>query len=150
MCCIFQPAIGCCAPKTLVEIYIFNGINNEKQKKDKKARKFAAKFSKKFVFLSLHQSAGRMFYSQKIRFHPFSMVKRRTPNNGRNKQQMWSPLIRRLLFNHLLLSVFQSSYIHTHSLNSFMHTTYYAPAPVPNPHQISLGLNQIELILLML
>ena len=54
-CCIFRPAFGCCAPKTLVKICNFNVCYGKKLKKSKK---FAAKYSKKHVFLSLHQNAG--------------------------------------------------------------------------------------------
>ena len=39
-------------------------------KKAKKSKKFAAKFCKKHVFLSLHQNAGRLFYSQKNELFP--------------------------------------------------------------------------------
>ena len=47
----------------LVKIVIFSIFW---AKKLKKSNKFARKFSKKHVFLSLHQNAGRLFYSQKI------------------------------------------------------------------------------------
>ena len=55
-CCIFQPA--------LVEIWILNVFNGKQLKKGEKSKKFAAKFNKKIGFLSLHQNAGRVFYSQ--------------------------------------------------------------------------------------
>ena len=66
-CCIFLPEFGCCAPQTLVKIFIFYVFNGKKLKKGKK-EKFAAKFSKKIVFLSLHQKAGRGFYPRKNSF----------------------------------------------------------------------------------
>ena len=44
----------------LVEIFIFSIVCDTKLKK-----KFAAKFSKKMDFLSLHQNAVPVFYSQK-------------------------------------------------------------------------------------
>ena len=43
---------------------LFNVFHAEKLKKEEKAGKFDAKFSKK-VFLSMHQNAGSEFYSQK-------------------------------------------------------------------------------------
>ena len=57
-CCIFWPAFGCWALQTLVKICIFNG-------KKLKNKKIAAKFNKKKTgYLSLHQNAGWVFYSQ--------------------------------------------------------------------------------------
>ena len=58
LCCIFQPAFGCCALETLVEIVIFSIFC---AKKAKKSKKFEAKFCKKHVFLGLHQNAGGPF-----------------------------------------------------------------------------------------
>ena len=52
ICCIFRPA------------YFV-------QKSFKKSKKFAAKFCPKHVFLSLHQNAGQLFYSQKMSFFSF-------------------------------------------------------------------------------
>ena len=47
----------------------FAGWNSHFQhfccKKTKKSKKFVSNFSKKQVFLSLHQNAGQLFYSQK-------------------------------------------------------------------------------------
>ena len=63
MCPIFLPAFGCCAPQRLFEILIFS-IFSAKNLKNTKSNKFAAKFSKKTCFLSLHQNAGQAFYSQ--------------------------------------------------------------------------------------
>ena len=53
--------LGYCTPKTLVKIYICNG---KKLKISRNSLKFAAKFNKKTFFLSLHQSAGLVFYFQ--------------------------------------------------------------------------------------
>ena len=64
-CCIFQPAIGCWALQTLVEIVIFSVFCAKKLLKSKKV---GAKFCKKHVYLSLHKNVGRLFYSQKMSF----------------------------------------------------------------------------------
>ena len=48
-CCIFWPAFGCCAPKMLVEIFIFS-VFVLKAEKNAKRNKFAAKFSKTHFF----------------------------------------------------------------------------------------------------
>ena len=58
VCCIFQPAFGCCAPQMLVKKVIFSVFTHFFLKK-------ARNFFKKHVFWSLHQNAGRLFYSQK-------------------------------------------------------------------------------------
>ena len=50
---------------TGIWMHIFNIFNGKKLKKGEKSQKFAAKFSKKIVFLSLHQNTGQVFYSQK-------------------------------------------------------------------------------------
>ena len=67
-CCIFQPAFGCCARQTLVEIAI---ISVFAAKNLKKSKKFAANFCKKKKFFNLHQNAGRLFYFQKKLFFFF-------------------------------------------------------------------------------
>ena len=61
MCCIFWPAFGCCPLQTLVETVIFSIFNDKKLKKAKNFRKIL----QKSCFLSLHQNAGRLFYSLK-------------------------------------------------------------------------------------
>ena len=58
-CCIFWPAFGCYAPQTLVEIVVFNVFCAKYLKNHKKY-----KFGKKTFFLSLHQKACRLCYSQ--------------------------------------------------------------------------------------
>ena len=62
VCCIFRPPFGCCALQTQVKIVIFSVFNGKKLK----SKKFAENFAKNMFFLSLHQNAGRLFYSQKI------------------------------------------------------------------------------------
>ena len=56
----------------MLYIYFFN---SKKLKKMKKSKKFLAKYNIKTSFLSMHQNAGRRFFSQKN-------------VNGRNIQQM--------------------------------------------------------------
>ena len=57
VCCIFRPAFGCCARQTLVQIVIFSVLAAKNLKKQE--------FCSKTVFFAFHQSAGRLFYSQK-------------------------------------------------------------------------------------
>ena len=57
--CIYPLAFGCCAPQTQLEIVIFS-VFIQKSWKTQKSNKFAAKFSKKMGFQSLHQNASRL------------------------------------------------------------------------------------------
>ena len=51
VCCIFWPAFGCCAPKTLVKICIFNVFGGKKlKKKEKQARNLQQNLRKKSFF----------------------------------------------------------------------------------------------------
>ena len=54
-CCIFRPSFGC------GHFSVFCAKNLTKQE-------ICSKFQQKTVFFSLHQNAGRLFYSQKISF----------------------------------------------------------------------------------
>ena len=54
--------LGAAARQTLVEIVIFNVFAPKNIKKQEICSKFLAK---KQFFLSLHQNAGRLFYSKK-------------------------------------------------------------------------------------
>ena len=83
ICCIFRPAFGCCALQKLVEIVIFRVFSAKNLKKVEICSKFLQK--KKFL-LSLHQNAGRLFYSQKWAF--FYVWSAQHPNAGRNIQQL--------------------------------------------------------------
>ena len=58
----FKPVV--CFDQTLVKIFIFS-IFCAKKVQSTKNNNFVAKFSKKTVFLSLHQNARWKFYSQK-------------------------------------------------------------------------------------
>ena len=51
-----------------VKIFIFDIFHVKKLKNRKKSKKFRAKYCKKMGFLSLHQNAGQVFYSQKTTF----------------------------------------------------------------------------------
>ena len=62
--CIFQPALAWWALQMLVET-CFSCFSHRKAEKEEKSKKIAAKNSKKKFFLSLHQNAGGVFYSQK-------------------------------------------------------------------------------------
>ena len=44
MCCIFQPAFGCCALQTLVEIFIFNVFELKMRKKRNLQKNLAKKY----------------------------------------------------------------------------------------------------------
>ena len=57
-CCIFQPAIGCCALQTLVEIVIFSVFYAKKLKN----AKICYKIKQKTGFFSLYQNAGLLFF----------------------------------------------------------------------------------------
>ena len=61
-CCIFQLAFGVLRTPNAGRKSHFQHFYSFFLEKSKK---FAANFSKKQVFLSLHQNAGRLFYSQK-------------------------------------------------------------------------------------
>ena len=62
-CCIFWPAFWCCTPQTLVKIFIFSIFCVKKLKKFKKITNLVQNLVKN-QFLSLHQNAGWVFYSQ--------------------------------------------------------------------------------------
>ena len=75
ICCIFWPALRRCALQVgvhsahslqlLVKICIFNGKKLKKKNKARNSQQNLTK-TKKMTFLSLHQNAGRVFYSQII------------------------------------------------------------------------------------
>ena len=64
ICCLFQPALGCCALQTLVQICFLRFLTPKRWKKRKKLENWCKFFSKKAGFLSLHQNACRCFYTQ--------------------------------------------------------------------------------------
>ena len=82
ICCIFRPAFGCCALQTLVKIVIFSVFYAKNLKK----QEICSKFLKKQFFLSLHQNAGRLFYSKKMSIST-SVWSAQHPNAGWNIQQ---------------------------------------------------------------
>ena len=55
-------AFGCCAPQTLVKIFIFSIFCAKNMNKRKKVTNLEQNLAKKN--LSLHQNAGQVFYSQ--------------------------------------------------------------------------------------
>ena len=57
----FDQFLGAAHPKS----WLKSSFSAKKAEKREKSKKFAAKFIKKHVFLSLHQNAGLLFYSQK-------------------------------------------------------------------------------------
>ena len=64
-CCIFWPVFGCCGLQMLARICFLTFCEPKSWKKEAKARNLMQNIAECFVFLSLHQNAGLVFYSQK-------------------------------------------------------------------------------------
>ena len=95
-CCIFWPAFGCSA-KTFSTFFVLKSWKMQKKKE------FAAKFSKKMVFLGLHQRLVKGFIPKKhrglvvfmcFRYSQFSL-------NFLNSARFYLAYIKRIIINNV-------------------------------------------------
>ena len=74
LCCIFRPALLCCALQMLVEILVFNN-SCAKRWKMQKVRNLLQNLAKKLFFKFAPKCWSKILFPEKNRFHPFLLKK---------------------------------------------------------------------------